>query len=273
MLVWDFLKFYWRAETKYRLDSPFLFRFTEEVVEGSRNAPYHLDLKALRSKLLKDHSKLRMEQLGAGSQVISRQHPTVAQIARSSLSSSSQQALLYRIVKTYQPAKMLELGTSFGLSALHQQLGNVKADLISIEGRQDIHLRAQEMVNQFKHLPQKPLLWHGTFDEKLPAALDRLNTLDYLFIDGDHRYKALLNYYETCLPYLHHKSVVIIHDIYWSQGMQRAWREIVQRPEISVAIDLFHTGILFFDTDVKETLSLRLVPFVWKPWMLGFSRK
>ena len=134
---------------------------------------------------------------------------------------------------------MLELGTSLGLSAIYQQLGNPNAEFISIEGRRAIYEQAQEVVGEFEPLKQKPQLLLGSFQTVLPNALTRLKSLDYVFIDGDHRYEALLSYYQSCLPYLHEQSVVVIHDIYWSKGMQRAWQALIQRPEISVAINLF----------------------------------
>ena len=272
MMAWKFLKFYWEAVNRYRLDSPFLYRFVNEVLEGNQKPPYWSDFKLVRAKLLRDNSKIQLRPLGAGSKMISRAATSVAQVARSSLSSPKQQALLYRIVQAYQPSTMIELGTSFGLSALQQQAGNNEADFISIEGRLEVHDRARAIVAQFKPLPKKPLLWLGHFDHMLPQALQKLGSLDYLFIDGDHRYEAVIKYFQTCLPYLHEYSVVVVHDIYWSDGMQKAWRSIVELPEITAAIDLFHMGILFFRSNIREKLDVKLVPYLWKPWMIGLFR-
>lgn len=272
MKAWDFIKFYWAAETKFRVDSPFLFQFVTQVLEGGQETPYYTDLKLLRRHILQDHTKINLTPMGAGSKVASKGSSSVAKVARSSLSSPSQQSLLFRLVHTYQPTTILELGTSLGLSAIYQQLGNPNAECISIEGRSEIYELALQVVDTFKPLERKPLLILGTFDDLLPDALAKLGSLDYLFIDGDHRGEALLTYYQSCLPFLHEQSVVVIHDIYWSKDMQRGWQTLTKRPEISVAINLFHMGILFFRPDIKEKLDLKLVPHYWKPWMAGFFR-
>ena len=42
-------------------------------------------------------------------------------------------------------------------------------------------------------------------------------------------------------------------DIYWSRGMQRAWKEVSSWPEVQVSIDLFHMGVLLLRKDLTKT--------------------
>jgi len=234
--------------------------------------PYGEELEKIRSSLLTNDLPLPLEQIGAGSRKYLGKQDTVALMARSSLSSWEQQTFLYRLVAKYQPDTMLELGTSFGISALCQQLGNIKAKFISIEGRRFIHQIASDVHARFPNPEIQPELWCGTFDSLLPEALENLQQLDYLFIDGDHRYAHLLEYYKQCAPYLRPSSVVVIHDIYWSEGMTKAWHEISHRPEVSVAIDLFHSGILFYQNEIREPIRVSIVSTKWKPHLMGFFR-
>ena len=47
-------------------------------------------------------------------------------------------------------------------------------------------------------------------------------------------------------------------DIYWSKGMQRAWKEVIAWLEVRVSIDLFYMGILLLRRDMaKEHLKIK----------------
>jgi len=54
------------------------------------------------------------------------------------------------------------------------------------------------------------------------------------------------------LPNVHNNSIVIIDDIYWSDDMELAWQTIKNHPRVTSSIDLFHMGIIFFNTDVNK---------------------
>ena len=272
MRVFDFLQYYWYARTKYQIDSPFVFDFINHVLTSPVDTPYKSDFQSIRATLLQDHSKINLEPLGAESKVLNGRKTTISRVARSSLTLPSQQALLYRLVKHYRPKYLLELGTNFGLTTALQQLANPDGLLISIEGQPQIFQQAMEIHRNFKHFNNRPRLLLGSFEQQLPQALAQFPRLDYLFIDGDHRFEAVVSNYLMCKEHLTHESVVVIHDIYWSAGMKAAWNKIKVRSEVKVAIDLFHCGILFFSEDVKEPLDLKLITSKWKPLSWGFFR-
>jgi len=54
------------------------------------------------------------------------------------------------------------------------------------------------------------------------------------------------------LPHVGKESIIILDDIYWSAGMTRAWKEIIREPRISLSIDLYRMGILFFTPDLSK---------------------
>ena len=41
-------------------------------------------------------------------------------------------------------------------------------------------------------------------------------------------------------------SILIFDDIHWSEEMELAWKEIQNHPLVTVTIDLFFIGIVFF---------------------------
>jgi hypothetical protein len=53
-------------------------------------------------------------------------------------------------------------------------------------------------------------------------------------------------------------TLLIFDDIYWSEGMKAAWNEIKAHPKVTVTIDLFWIGLVFFKGGrVKENFLTR----------------
>jgi hypothetical protein len=46
--------------------------------------------------------------------------------------------------------------------------------------------------------------------------------------------------------------IFIFYDIHWSQEMEEAWSEIQEQPSVTLTIDLFFIGLVFFSPDFKE---------------------
>ena len=51
----------------------------------------------------------------------------------------------------------------------------------------------------------------------------------------------------------HPKSILIISDIYWNKGMQRAWHEIKSNPKVKLTLDFYECGVVFFDFSGPKT--------------------
>ena len=45
---------------------------------------------------------------------------------------------------------------------------------------------------------------------------------------------------------------MIFDDIYWSKGMEEAWKVIIQDNRVSLSIDLFEFGIVFFNQRMQK---------------------
>ena len=57
-------------------------------------------------------------------------------------------------------------------------------------------------------------------------------------------------------------SIIVFDDIYWSDQMEEAWKEIVNNKRVTLSIDLFKMGIVFFHPSiVKEHYKLRKAIF------------
>ena len=72
--------------------------------------------------------------------------------------------------------------------------------------------------------------------------------------DGD----TLATQLRQLWPQLHPDSLVVVNDIYRTRKMKRLWRTVQERPDVTVTIDLFHVGLVFFRTgQAKEDFRIR----------------
>jgi predicted O-methyltransferase YrrM len=264
-----FLKFYFSAKTRYNVHSPFVFDFVENVLEDDRWFYAFTEIEVLRRHMLSDQRNIPITDFGAGSQVSRRKERSIASLAKYSAHKPFVNQMLFRLVLRYKPMKMLELGTSLGISTAYQAAAAERAYFITIEGDPNVaHLAAQH----FRMMEVKNVaLLEGRFEEQLGTALEELGQLDYLLVDGNHRQEPTLDYFRQCLPYAHEHSIFVFDDIHWSKGMEAAWASIQQHPAVTLSLDLYFFGVVFFRKDFAKKEHFKLVPWAWKPWAVGLG--
>ena len=270
-IAWRYLRFYRRAYTRYGLHSPFVFELTEQVVEDKRVFYAFAIIEQLRQLLLRDRNRISVTDYGAGSKVTPGPVRSISSLARNSAVSPATGRLLFRLVHFIKPRRILELGTSLGISTAYQAAAALNAEFLTIEGCPETALRAKRHFQQLG-LPHIRLL-NGAFRELLPGALQHLQQLDYLYLDGDHRAGASLEYFNLCLPYAHNDSLFVIADIHWSREMEAAWLDMQQHPSVTLSIDLFQVGLLFFRKEQRQKEHYNIVPARYKPWRMGVFGK
>lgn len=270
MHIIRFLKWFFRAQTRFNVHSPFVYNFTEKVLEDKRVFYAFYDMEILRKLLLRQRKVLKIKDYGAGSLVSGEKTRSIRSLVKHSATIPLYCRYLFRIVNEYKPKTLLELGTSVGISSLYHSRAAMNAKYITIEGDAGIAEVARQNFERMRAENVEQMV--GTFEQKLIPALEKLNRLDYAFIDGNHREKPTEEYFLKCLEYAHENSVFVFDDIHWTAGMERAWEEIIKHPSISHSIDLFFMGVVFFKKEKPEKKHFSLCPAVWKPWIFGFFR-
>jgi predicted O-methyltransferase YrrM len=180
----------------------------------------------------------------------------VKDIVRHSSVSKKYGEFLFRLVRHYKPASLLELGTSLGISTIYLGLAAPESRIITIEGCIDSANLARE---NFEKAGLKNItVITGTFEEKLETSLGEMPSPDLIYLDGNHRKEPTLAYFEHCLPHVHANTVFVLDDIHWSAGMEAAWNIIRNHPRVTACIDIYHMGIVFFREGLsRETFTLR----------------
>lgn len=248
-------KYFWYYVTAlngrgHGIHSPFVFDFVINVLNDKRQYYSFEKIEALRIKLLNDHAVIEVEDFGAGSVKDNKKQRSIGNIAKLAAKPAKLGQLLFRIVNYYQPQTIVELGTSLGMSTSYLASGNANSSVITMEGAPAIAQKAKENF----HLMglQNVQIITGNFDETLLPTLSTVQKVDLAFIDGNHRKKPTLDYFNAFLQKVDDHSILIFDDIHWSQEMEEAWEEIKNHEAVQYSIDLFFIGLVFFRKDFKR---------------------
>ncbi len=240
----DYLKHRFTAKSRHGTHSPFVYKLTDEVIYDFKSKIEYKSIEAQRKKLFNDDSLVTVTDLGAGSHLNKNRTKKVSQIAKNALKNPALAQLIYRLAKDNNPKSIIELGTCLGITTAYLSKARPDAEVITVEGCPET---AKVAYNNFKALDLENVeLQVGNFDVLLPEIIDKRDKLDFVYIDGNHRKEATLNYFNWCLPKVHENSLLIFDDIYWSKGMKEAWEEIKNHPDVIVTIDLFWIGLVYF---------------------------
>lgn len=254
--VIDFLKHRFTAKSRHGTHSPFVYKLADEVIYDYNSKSDYKSIEEQRKKLCHDDALVTVTDLGAGSHLNKNRTKKVKEIAKNALKSPRLAQLIYRLAKNSDPEHLLELGTCLGLTTAYLSKACPAAKIVTIEGCPET---AKVASQNFEALGLDNVdLLVGNFDEMLPDLLNKQDRIDFVYIDGNHRKAATLNYFEWCLPKVHEHSLLIFDDIYWSKGMKEAWEEIKAHPQVTVTVDLFWIGLVFFKKgQAKEHFKIK----------------
>ncbi len=232
------------------IHSPFVFNFIKQVLNDGRQYAEYEKIESLRKLLLNDNTKVEIKDLGAGSFLGSAQQRTISSIAKNAVKSKKYAQLLYRLIKFIQPNNILELGTSLGLTTAYFSAANPSATIYTIEANESIAAVAKKNLENLgcKNI----ILENENFDTILSSVLNDVSSVDFCFIDGNHRSEPTQRYFNQILSKVNDNSVLVFDDIHWSKEMEGAWYTIQKHPRVSCTIDLFFIGIVFFKNEFKE---------------------
>ena len=252
----DYLKHRLTSKSRHGNHSPFIYKLTDEVIYDFSAKKVYDAIEQQRKKLLNDDRSITVTDLGAGSHLNKNRTKKISQIAKNALKSPRLAQLIYRLAHNQKPNLMIELGTCLGITSAYLAKAQPEANVLTIEGCPETAAIAYQ---NFIALDLKNIeLQVGNFNEMLPKAIADASSLDFVYIDGNHTKTATINYFNWCLPKIHENSMLIFDDIYWSEGMKTAWSEIKTHPQVTLTIDLFWIGLVFFKKgQAKEHFKLK----------------
>ncbi len=249
-----YIKYLSRSTNQHGVHSPFVFDLVTQCFYDKKKYPQYATLTKHRKALLKNKDTIEVVDFGAGSRVFKGNNRLVSKIAKNAGIAPKRQRLLFRLVQYFNSKEVLELGTSVGLGTIALALGNNNANIQTVEGCPNTSKVAQSYFDRFNTTNIQ--LHTQTF----PSFFESPTTsFDLVYIDGNHSKESTLSYFHALLNHVHNDTVLIFDDIYWSPDMTSAWNEIILHEKVTVSIDTFQWGLVFFRKEQsKQHFTIRL---------------
>ncbi len=257
----SYLKFILNSTNEHGVHSPFVFDLVTKCFYDKTNYLEYSILKKYRKSLLVNETIIEVTDFGAGSRVFNSNQRKVSAIAKNAGISPKRAELLFRITNYFQPESILEIGTSLGLATIALSLGNkcrsLETKVITLEGCTQTITIAKKQC-QLKNLNNIEFV-NTKFEDYLKINYQQPRTYNLIYFDGNHSKMATLDYFNLLIPSVTNDSVWIFDDIHWSKDMEEAWEIIRNHPKVSVTIDTFQWGMVFFRKEQeKEHFVIRV---------------
>ena len=272
MQLRSILSYFVSAQNEHGLHSPFVFDLYLNIIKKDPISAGFEGIEAIREQMLQSREKIHVTDYGAGTKVNNSLVREVRDIAQNSKKSARLGRLFYRLIQQFDYQYILDLGTSLGLTTLYLAVANPKSKVVTFEGCPQTAKVARRNFEQFAvGSPQPKTHSHqskieivvGNLDEVLVEQVNLIPKIDFAFFDANHRYEPTVQYFETCLQKAHNDSLFIFDDIHWSAEMEMAWTYIKAHPSVTVTIDLFAVGLVFFRKQQPNQNFVLRWPF-WK---------
>lgn len=232
------------------IHSPFVFDLVSRVMRNKTDRDIVLMIENIRKKNLTDRRIIEVNDLGAGSLKMKNKMRMVSDISSCSSVPAKYGRLLAAMAAEYGKPDILELGTSLGISTLYMSSACPQSNVYTIEGCTATAGIASE---NFKNAGKGNVkLIIGSFDDKLPEIYDEKVKPGLVFVDGNHRKEPVIRYFNQIAEKSDSDTVVIIDDIHLTDEMEEAWSMIRQHEKVTLTIDIFRMGLVFFRKGISR---------------------
>tara|TARA_B100000809_G_scaffold152035_1_gene149389 strand:+ start:22306 stop:23082 length:777 start_codon:yes stop_codon:yes gene_type:complete len=252
----EYFKFLRRSTNQHGVHSPFVYDFVTKCLYSKVNSVDKVFFRKFKKRLLESKEEIVVKDLGAGSRVFKGNMRSVSQIVKVASIKQKYGLLLMRLIPYLKISSSLEIGTSLGVASSCMGFADSTAKVITLEGCENTAHVAKEQFDFFNLKNIEVVV--GEFDTTLPENTNN-NSFDLIFFDGNHTKEATLKYFRESLASKHNDSVFVFDDIHWNSEMFEAWQEIKKHKEVTVTIDTFQWGIVFFrEEQKKEHFTIRI---------------
>ncbi len=212
----SYLKYLLQRKSEYGIHSPFVYDFMRKVLNDSgSNRDYDTIYRVAR---LLDKRKYI--------------HYTLRKQSR----------LLYRMVRYFEPDSVVSFGRLTALNTTALALGHLQTK-IYLEQSDDFldTLNSMGIVNV-------NLIQPAEFDSE---HFRQLNT-GFVFFSRASFEDDTWDYLVDCLNYKTADSVFVFEGIHHNKAMEDAWEEIKGNEDVSVTLDLYCIGMVFFREGIEK---------------------
>jgi predicted O-methyltransferase YrrM len=256
--LFTFLRFLWRSKNAHGIQSPFVYQlYRNGLNKDSVETKVLINpINDYKNSLYSNKNIIVVSDFGAGSRIFKSNKRKISKIAKTAGISNKNGRILFNLIRYLNPKSILEIGTSLGISTAYMANAAPKSRIYTLEGCRETAAMAKCQFIKFDL--HNICLIEGNFDNTLPKVLEN-NQFNLIFFDGNHQKEPTLNYFDLCLKSATENSVFIFDDIHWNPEMEEAWEKIKENPRITISIDTFQWGLVFFRKEqAKQDFTLRV---------------
>jgi len=247
--IWLYLTYFFQKVDGHSLQGPYSFNFYTEIIKGDRYTP-DKNIERKRSQFLNSKQSINYHSYGTVSQLSGQSRSKISRISERGISSFKKSRLLHNIITKYNHHVILELGTSLGINTSYLAKSSPDGIVYTFEGHVELCEIASSTFNELGFDNVK--LVEGNITDTLPVLLNKLETIDFAFMDANHRSEYVLAYFNLLSEKIHERSVIVVDDIRWNQNMYAGWKNIVLSPLVSQSFDLGNVGIVTFEKNIVK---------------------
>lgn len=231
-----------RYRKGYGVHSPFVFNLITKVINERCSYYSFYDIELLRKQLLFREQEIVYPDRQQKGRVRRR---TIGEIVAREAIKPKHGALLFRLANYFKSKKILQLGPSMGLSTLYLTSYAPDLDCIALENVPEFATIARMA---FEKEGKNPVdLRTGAYTELLPKALEDMESPDFIFFNTLYEQHNNVWLFNECMKHVHEDTVFVLEGIKASRKMRELWQDICARPDVTVTIDLYSMGIVFFN--------------------------
>ncbi len=204
-------------------------------------------IQAYKNDLLNNKNFINVTDFGAGSRVFKSNKRQISQIVKTASINIKRAELLAKLIVYFNIKSVLELGTSLGMATATMSFNNPKTKITTIEGCPETAKIAQSQFKKYNFQNITSIV--SDFSSFL-----LINNTNYhlIYIDGNHQKEATLSYFKSLLKNVQPSTIFIFDDIHWSKEMEEAWEQIKKHNKVTLTLDTFFWGFVFFRTENKH---------------------
>lgn len=224
----------------FGVHSPFVFELITRVIEETCEYYAYYDISLVRLQILQNERIIKYR----------KKRISVKKALRQYGLSAKEGNFLFRLTNYLKPRTILSVGSSMGLAPLYLSRYDSKVRCITLECEQDL----AEITGQFLRKEKNPALEikTGAYEKLLPDSIGKLQHIDCVFIGKDVSVCDWDTVFEQCLPFVSETSFFVLAGIRSSTEKQQYWMQFRQHVSITVAVDLFDIGLLFFHPKLRK---------------------
>ncbi len=246
--VTHFISYLFRAKSLHGVHSTFVFNLYSSILE--KPTVDFSDIELVRNKYTKDSREIEISDLGAGTKSGKNKFRKISNIVRYSSKNKIYYELLAKLIQSQKYTKIIELGTSLGICTSYFSKTSKEVQIHTFEGcKHTLEIAEETFINLKIENVATEL---GNIDTTLPDYLNSIDSFDLVYIDANHRYEPTIRYFELLKSKAKPHSCIVFDDIYWSAEMTKAWQKIKADPTISISLDFFELGIVFFRKEIAK---------------------